>query len=171
MGGLHGRKRDLHEGGVRMPGLARWPGKIDPGSTCAVPVIGSDVFPTVLSIAGIESPTDRTIDGVNVAPVLTGESTTVARPQPLDWRLHMAPNAKIAMRVDDWKILANVELTEFELYNLNSDGQETRDLKEQEARRFADLRDQLIKHNAAVDAEGPDWRKSFSTNGGPGQAR
>jgi arylsulfatase A len=165
-GGLRGRKRDMHEGGIRVPGLARWTGKIPAGVTSEVPVIGSDLFPTLLAIAGVKPPTDRVLDGVNVLPVLTGATTKVDRSQPLFWRLHMAPNAKIAMRVDDWKILANAELTEFELYNLKADVKETTDLKDREPQRFAALRDLLAKHNAAIDAEGPDWWKTLSPNGG-----
>ena len=165
-GGLRGRKRDMHEGGIRVPGLARWPGKIPAGSVSEVPVIGSDVFPTMLGIAGVKPPAGRVLDGVDVLPALTGKATKLERPQPLYWRLHMAPNAKIAMRVDDWKILANAELTEFELYNLKTDAAEANDLKEKEPQRFAALREQLVKHNAAVDAEGPDWWKTLSPNGG-----
>ncbi len=165
-GGLRGRKRDLHEGGIREPGIARWPGHIKPGTTCDVPVIGSDMFPTLLAVAGVEPPTDRVIDGVNVLPALLGAAAKIERPQPLYWRLHMAPNAKIAMRVDDWKILANAELTEFELYNLASDVQETTDLQRQEPQRFAAMREQLIKHTAAIDAESPDWWQRLSPNGG-----
>lgn len=165
-GGLRGRKRDLHEGGIRVPGIARWPGRIRPGTVSEIPVIGSDAFPTMLAVAGVEAPGDRVLDGANVLPALVGAAAKVERPQPLYWRLHMAPNAKIAMRVDDWKILANLELTEFELYNLKADPQETADLKEKEAQRFAALREQLVKQNAAVEAEGPDWWKTHSPSGG-----
>ncbi|GEP43629.1 sulfatase family protein [Brevifollis gellanilyticus] len=165
-GGLRGRKRDLHEGGIRVPGMARWPGKIQAGTTSDVPVIGSDMFPTMLAVAGVEAPKDKVLDGVNVLSVLDGSATKVTRPQPLFWRLHMAPNAKIAMRVDEWKILANAELTEFELYDINSDPQEATDLKDKEAERFAAMKAQLIKHNASIDAEGPDWWKRLSPNGG-----
>lgn len=165
-GGLRGRKRDLHEGGIRVPGIARWPGKIQAASTSDVPVVGSDMFPTMLAIAAVEAPKDRVLDGVNVLPVLDGSVTKVERPQPLFWRLHMAPNAKIAMRVDEWKILANAELTSFELYDIQKDPAESTDLKDQEAARFATLKEQLIKHNASIDAEGPDWWKRLSPNGG-----
>lgn len=165
-GGLRGRKRDMHEGGIRVPGLARWPGKIRPGSTSETPVIGSDVFPTMLGIAGVDIPKDRTMDGVNVLPVLEGSATRVERPQPLFWRLHMAPNAKIAMRVDDWKILADETLTTFELYNLKADPKEETDLQEKEPARFAALKDQLLKHNATINAEGPDWWQRLSPSGG-----
>ena len=169
-GGLRERKRSMHEGGIRVPGLARWPGKIPAGTASEVPVIGSDVFPTMLGIAGVKPPTDRVLDGVNVLPMLTGAAAKVERPQPLYWRLLMAPNMKMAMRVDDWKILANAELTEFELYNLKSDPKEATDLKSAEPQRFAALREQLLKHNAAVDAEGPDWWKTLSPNGGKAKA-
>lgn len=165
-GGLRGRKRDLHEGGIRVPGLVRWPGRIPPGSICTEPVIGSDLFPTLLAAAGVSPPADRTLDGVNVLGLLSGETRRVERPQPLFWRLHMAPNKKIALRVDDWKLLANADLTEFELYNLRTDERETTDLQAAEPERFAALRDQLRQHNAAVDAEGPDWWRTLSPNGG-----
>ena len=169
-GGLRERKRSMHEGGIRVPGLARWPGKIPAGTTSEVPVIGSDVFPTMLGIAGVKPPTDRVLDGVDVLPALTGKAAKVERPQPLYWRLHMAPNMKMAMRVEDWKILANAELTEFELFNLKTDPKEATDLKSAEPQRFAALREQLLKHNAAVDAEGPDWWKTLSPNGGKAKA-
>jgi arylsulfatase A len=165
-GGLRGRKRDLHEGGIRVPGLVRWPGRIPAGTTSDVPVIGSDMFPTMLALGGARVPSDRVIDGVNVLAVLEGQATRVERPQPLFWRLLMAPNAKVAMRVDDWKILADAGLTEFELYDLKRDPQEKTDLKEKEPARFNALRAQLIRHNAAIDAEGPDWWKRLSPNGG-----
>ncbi|MBJ7392747.1 MAG: sulfatase-like hydrolase/transferase, partial [Chthoniobacterales bacterium] len=165
-GGLRGRKRDLHEGGIREPGMARWPGHIKAGTTSDVPVIGSDVFPTMLALAGVEAPKDRVLDGANVLPVLTGAAPKVERKQPLYWKLLMAPNAKVAMRVDEWKILANAELTEFELYNLATDVRETQDLKESEPQRFAALREQLRAHNAAVDAEGPDWPQRLQASGG-----
>ncbi len=165
-GGLRGRKRDLHEGGIRVPGLARWPGRITPGSTCSAPVIGSDLFATYLGLAGVEAPKDRVLDGVDVLPLLEGKAAAVARPQPLFWRLHMAPNAKIAMRVDDWKLLADETLSTFELYNLKEDPLETTDLQQRDAGKFAALKEQLIRHNAAIDAEGPDWWKRLSPNGG-----
>ncbi len=165
-GGLRGRKRDLHEGGIRVAGLARWPGRIAPGTVSDAPVIGSDLFATCLAAAGVAAPADRVLDGVNVLPVLTGGAKSVARPQPLYWRLHMAPNAKIALRVGDWKILCDEKLADFELYNLATDPHETTDLKASEPARFAALRDQLVQHNAAVEAEGPDWWRRLSPNGG-----
>jgi arylsulfatase A len=165
-GGLRGRKRDLHEGGIRVPGLARYPGKIKPGTTCDVPVIGSDIFPTMLGLAGVTPPKDRVIDGVDVLDALYGSKAQVERPQPLYWRLLMAPDAKSAMRVGDWKILADEAMQTFELYDLKDDPHETTDLKEKETARFSQMRDQLAKHTAAIDSESPDWWKRLSPNGG-----
>lgn len=165
-GGLRGRKRDLHEGGIRVAGLVRWPGQIPAGKVLDTPVIGSDIFSTALAAAGVKAPADRVIDGTNVLPVLRGESSSVERAEPLYWRLLMAPNAKVAMRVDDWKILANPELTEFELYNLKSDPHETTDVKESEPEHFTRMRDQLKQHDAEVLAEGPDWWKTLTPSGG-----
>lgn len=165
-GGLRGRKRDMHEGGIRVPGIVRWPKRVPAGTTASVPVIGSDFFTTALAVAGVAPPADRVLDGVDVREVLTGQANSVVRPQPLFWRLHMAPNAKMAMRVDDWKILANAELTEFELYHLRNDPTESTDLRDKEPARFNELKARLIQHNAAIDAEGPDWWRRYSPNGG-----
>jgi arylsulfatase A len=165
-GGLRGRKRDMHEGGIRVPGMARWTGKIPAGTTVTTPVIGSDLFPTMLALAGQSVPSDRVLDGVDISRLLTGSSDEIDRPIPLFWRLHMAPNAKMAMRIGDWKILANSELTEFELYNLAEDPQESVDRKESDNARFVEMRERLIAHNQSIDADGPDWWKTLSPSGG-----
>ncbi len=89
-GGLRGRKRSMYEGGIRVPGLARWPSHIKPGTTCDVPVIGSDLFPTALALAGVPVPDDRPLDGVDLTPVLTTGATQLERPRTLFWRLNMA---------------------------------------------------------------------------------
>lgn len=163
-GGLRGRKRDLHEGGIRVPGIARWPGKIPAGTTITTPMIGSDLFPTVLSLTGVTGPSDRVIDGANALPALTGSGST-HRTQPLYWRLLMAPNKTVALRDGDWKILTNDELSEFELYNLAQDEKESSDLVAKEPEQFARMKALLLKQHAAVEAEGPDWWKTLNKNG------
>ncbi len=166
-GGLRGRKRAMYEGGIRVPGIVRWPGKIKPGTTCDIPVIGSDLFPTLLRVAGADLPADRTIDGVDVLPLLTGRSASVERKVPLYWRLDMAPHGlHMALRQGDWKLLASRDLGHFELYNLKDDPKETTDLREKEPERFASLRQELTALNARVEEEGPDWWKRLNPNGG-----
>jgi arylsulfatase A len=164
-GGLNGRKRDLLEGGIRVPGLARWPGHIPPGSTVAAPVTGCDFLPTALAVAGIAPPAGRPLDGVDVSPVLTGKAAAITRPQPLFWRLDMAPVYQFALRDGDWKLLASHKFTHSVLYNLAADPGETTDLKKREPARFAAMRDQLIRHNEAIAADAAAWPGNLDPNG------
>jgi arylsulfatase A len=166
-GGLRGRKRAMYEGGIRVPGLVRWPGHIKPGSVIDTPVIGSDLFPTAVALGDCELPADRVIDGVNIVPLLEGKTNRVDRAQPLFWRLNMAPAPmRMALREGDWKILASDDLDAFELYNLKNDAKESTDLKDKETERFAAMKKKLIDQNEKVIAEGPDWWKRLKANGG-----
>jgi arylsulfatase A len=164
-GGLRGRKRDCYEGGIRVPGLVRWPGHIRPGSVSDVPVVGTDIFTTVCAIVGIPIPTDRTIDGADMRPAFEGRP--ISRTQPLYWRTHIAsPSCRAALRIGDWKIVADEDLTRFELYNLAEDPRETTDLATKEPEKLAQLRTALIRMDAEIKAEGPDWWKKERPRGG-----
>ena len=157
-GGLRGRKRATHEGGIRVPGIARWPGKIKAGSVSDTPVIGSDVFPTICNVVGISLPDDRTIDGTSLLPLFDGRP--LQREQPLYWRNHLAPTQfRVGMRIGDWKIVGSDDLTSFELYNIQKDWQETTNVAADFPDRFAEMKARLIEHDAAVLKEGPDWWK------------
>lgn len=157
-GGLRGRKRATHEGGIRVPGIVRWPGKIPAGSVSETPVIGSDLFPTICDVLDIPLPDDRTIDGTSLLPLFAGKP--IQREQPLYWRNHLAPTQyRVGMRIGDWKIVGSDDLTSFELYNIKQDWQETTDVKGEFPDRFVELRTKLIEHDAAVLKEGPDWWK------------
>jgi arylsulfatase A len=167
-GGLRGRKRSMYEGGLRVPGIARYPKFIRADSVCNTPIIGTDFFPTVLRLAGLKPPADRVIDGADVFHLLTGRGETVERPRPLYWRLNMAPAAEglhMAMRQGDWKILASQDLRKFEMYNLKDDAKETTDLKDKETERFDKLRKDLEALNAEIEKEGPDWWKRLNPDG------
>lgn len=166
-GGLRGRKRSLYEGGIRVPGIARWPGRIPANTTADAPVIGTDLFPTVLKLCSVRPPSDRVIDGVDVLPILTGRAATLERPVPLYWRLNMAPGRlHLALRDGDWKLLASEDFTSSELYNLRTDPNETRDLRQQEPRRHEDLLARLKRLNDEIEKEGPDWWKRLNPSGG-----
>jgi arylsulfatase A len=167
-GGLRGRKRSMYEGGIRVPGLARWPGRIKPGTTLDTPVIGSDLFPTVLAACGLTPPADRTLDGADVLPALT-DGVAVSRKVPMYWRLDMAPpkeGLQVAMADGDWKLLAARDLRRFELYNLKADPRETADLQAKEPERFEAMRKRLEALHTAIEKEGPDWWRRLSPNGG-----
>jgi uncharacterized sulfatase len=73
-GGLRGRKGQPLEGGQRVPLLAAWPGQLPAGRVVDAPAMNIDVLPTVLSLAGLELPSDRVVDGRDLGPLLRGES-------------------------------------------------------------------------------------------------
>ena len=73
----------VFEGGIREPGVIRWPGRIKAGSVCDATLNFVDMVPTICSITGISLPKDRTIDGVDFSPALFGESWS--RDKPLLW--------------------------------------------------------------------------------------
>ena len=159
-GGLRGRKRDSHEGGIRVPAIVRWPGKIEAGTVSEVPVIGSDIFSTVLDLVDVPLPDDRTIDGVSMIPALAGEK--LERSVPLFWRTHIAPEAShAAMRIDEWKIVVNKDLTKFQLYQIEEDWKEENDLAEARPEKLAEMKAKFLEVWKSVEEEGPsDWWKS-----------
>lgn len=73
-GAVRGRKNQTWEGGVRVPLIAHWPAEIEAGRNSQVPVVGVDLLPTILSLLDLPTPTDRMLDGVDVAPLLMGEN-------------------------------------------------------------------------------------------------
>lgn len=155
-GGLRGRKRDTYEGGIRVPGMVRWPGKTKAGTTSNEPIIGSDVFATLCDIAEIPLPDDRTIDGASITPVFSNKS--IQRSEPLYWRNHLAPAmSRVGLRLGDWKIVASDDMTHFELYNLRDDPQEQTELSARQPEKFAELKRAIIQQDKEVLEEGPGW--------------
>jgi arylsulfatase A len=164
-GGLRGRKRAVYEGGIRVPGIARFPGRIKAGTVSQEPVIGSDLFVTLAKLGGAAVPTDRVIDGADLAPVFAGKPAE--RSRPMYWRCAIAPGEfKTALRDGDWKIVADETLTKFELFHLGRDPKETEELSAKETAKLAELTDKLRKLNAEIEAEGPDWWKTYNHGGG-----
>jgi arylsulfatase A len=177
-GPLRDKKGFLTEGGIRVPGILRWPGKIKPATESDEPVCGVDFLPTVCAIVGIEPPKDRTLDGTSIVPVFSGKK--IARREPLYWHFNRAAgNYQVALRDGDWKILATLDqrpmartndVTEeeerqfkaaepvsFVLYNLKDDIGETKDLAAAEPERLAELKGQLVKKYHEVRDESPTW--------------
>ena len=79
-GGVRGRKNEVFEGGMRVPLLVRWPGRIPAGQRIEDVAAGVDLFPTVLARAGMPPPADRVVDGVDLWPVLTTRARAPERP-------------------------------------------------------------------------------------------
>ena len=82
---LNGQKRQLLEGGIRVPGMVRWPGKIEPGVS-TLPNSTLDVMPTLCNLAGINAPKDRAIDGASLVPHLLENKEDIKREKPLYWQ-------------------------------------------------------------------------------------
>ena len=176
-GPLREFKGHVYEGGIRVPGMIRWPGHVKPGTVCDEPIIGLDLLPTVCATAKVAPPTDRALDGASLLPVLSGEP--VRRTAPLFWQFNWAGSApKVAMRVGEWKILATLdrqtlttnditeennlalktaELAGFELYNLRRDIGETTDLAQREPEKLAELSATLGTIYLEVRSETPTW--------------
>ena len=156
-GGLRGRKRSDHEGGIRVPGIARWPNHIKPDTTSDVPVIGSDIFSTVLDITGIPLPADRTIDGVSMVPAFSGQP--LQRPVPMFWRTHVSPAGdRVAMRIGDWKIVGNDTLNKFQLYEIQKDWKEEHDLAAEMPEKLDEMKQTLLATWDQIKSEGPkEW--------------
>lgn len=159
-GGLRGGKRSSHEGGIRVPGVIRWPEHIQPGTTCDIPIIGSDIFATVLDIVGISLPRDRTIDGVSILPAFEGKP--LERKIPLFWRTHVSQaNDRVALRIGNWKIVGNDLLTKFQLFEIQKDWKEENDLSVKMPKKTEEMKKALLKVWQGIENEGPKgwWLK------------
>lgn len=119
---LRGGKGQVYEGGLRVPFLCQWPGKIAPAQTVDTPVISLDVTATSLHVAGAKPSANA--DGQNLLPLVTGKSTPA--PRELYWRM----NRKAALRFGDWKIVRNSNSPngKWELFNLQHDLDESDNL-------------------------------------------
>jgi arylsulfatase A-like enzyme len=123
--GLRGYKQELYEGGIRTPLLARWPGRIQPGTTSSLLGAFWDMMPTFCEVAGASAPTDT--DGISILPTLLGREGQRAH-EYLYWEYHSGGRAQ-AVRFGDWKAIRNQvdksPQSTPELYNLASDPSET----------------------------------------------
>ncbi len=143
-----GDKATLFEGGLRVPCIMRWPGKIAPGSVNASVCSSLDLFPTFCGLAGV-TVDDPRLDGKDLAPVLfEGEEWS---DRTLFWELgahaELGRNPWSAVRRGDWKYLESPIDGEF-LFNIAEDPYEKRDLKRSDPERFKELkalRDRLSK--------------------------
>ncbi|MEQ1829747.1 MAG: sulfatase-like hydrolase/transferase [Pirellula sp.] len=126
-GPFRGRKRSLYEGGIRVPGIARWPGKIPAGRIDESSVVaGVDWLPTVCELAGCPIPQKHVPDGESVADILQGQSRTRKKPLMWEWRFRIAGepfhhSPELAIREGDWKLYLNPDGSRKELYNMKSD--------------------------------------------------
>ncbi len=153
-GPLKGMKLHVAEGGYRVPGILRWPGRVQPGALCSEPICNVDLLPTLCEIAGVKPPGDRALDGASILPVFEGKP--VKRPHPLYWQYDFSINPpwEITLRDGPWKLLANRSLDQFELYNMEDDTSETRNLAGANPERVQQLAEVMKRLHSEINAEG-----------------
>ena len=129
-GGLRGLKGSVYEGGIRVPLVVRWPGKVRPGSVSNVPSYFPDLLPTVLDLAHADDRIPPGLDGISLAPTILGQSANQKRHEFLYWEFPSYGDQQ-AIRLGDWKgvrqQLAKGRTT-VELYDLAVDPSEKKDV-------------------------------------------
>jgi len=146
-------KGHLYEGGLRVPLIAHWPGKVPAGRVVDTPVINTDWLPTLVEIAGARTPRD--LDGVSIASLLLGRGQPKAR--RFYWHFPHYTNQGSqpagAIRDGDWKLIEHYEDGHVELFNLAKDISETTDLSAREPRRVARLKNELAAWRQRLGAQ------------------
>jgi arylsulfatase A-like enzyme len=147
-GGFQGYKRSLHEGGIRIPFIAWWPGTITPGVSDHMGYF-PDLLPTFCDMAGASH--DSIDDGISILPLLTGDESK----QKLHDYLYFEYLEQLAVRRGSWKYYVNAEGKEA-LFNLDEDRHEDRDQKDTQQKIFADLKSCVAReHRDYTPSEAP----------------
>ncbi|QDT98167.1 Arylsulfatase [Gimesia aquarii] len=136
-GPLRGYKRDLYEGGIRVPLIVKWPGKIEANSTTDHISAFWDFLPTACELAGINPP--QNIDGISYLPTLLGESQTAH--DSLFWKYR----GKIALRSGKWKAVQTGKEKPLELYDLDKDEGEHHNIADEHPTVTAHMKQMIIK--------------------------
>jgi len=118
---LRDAKTTTYEGGIRVAWVMRWPAQIPAGQVLTNPVISLDVLPTALAAAGVPVPTHHPLDGVNLLPLVTGQTNALPR-DTLYWRTWGRTFGQSAVRRGDWKLHINNTDAFVQLFHLNPDG-------------------------------------------------
>ncbi|MDZ7370111.1 MAG: arylsulfatase [candidate division KSB1 bacterium] len=150
-GGLRGIKRDLYEGGIRVPMIAYAPGRIAGGRTAEEPFAFWDFLPTLADLAGISAPPN--IDGVSFAPILLGKEKAQRRHEFLYWEFHEGPASQQAVRWGKWKGIRHDPNGAMELYDLSIDSGETRNV----AAEHPDVVEAIVNIMQRARTESREW--------------
>jgi len=118
---FRGGKGNFYEGGLRVPFIVRWPGRIKPGTVSDHLGYFPDVMPTLAELAGVEPRKDT--DGISFVPILLGENET-GRKQKKHEYLYWEDGRSCAVRMENWKAVRPNKAKPFELYDLNKDPEE-----------------------------------------------
>lgn len=143
---LRGEKGRMYEGGLRVPFMVQWKGRLPAGRVYGKPVVSVDIFATAAKLAGAKQP--RNLDGVDLMPFLTGEDAGV----PHDW-FFWRQGRKTALRKGDWKLVNMTRSSggpKWELYNIAGDLREEQDLANRQPDKLKELIALWEKKNAEM---------------------
>lgn len=178
-GNLRGRKSEVYDGGIRVPGIFYWPQMIKAGQLNESPASLIDVLPTLAEVCDFELPRDRKIDGTSIVPFFKNEPIT--RETPLMWFFYRS-YPEISMRIDDYVLIGNaldsvprthatsdldmefiknIELKEFELYNIIKDPEQENNLLKKDPDIVAQMKPQMIQLLNEIKTDGPYWEGLF----------
>jgi arylsulfatase A-like enzyme len=143
-GPLRGYKREFYEGGIRVPMIVRWPGKVKPGSRSEHICAFWDFLPTAAEIAGVHPP--PALDGISFLPALLGQEQKSH--EFLYWEAPYGQKRSVAVRMGDWKAIRPKPDAELELYNLIDDLGETTDLADKHSKVLARMKSIIAREHA-----------------------
>jgi arylsulfatase A-like enzyme len=146
---LFHRKDTLWEGGIRVPAIFRWPGRLPAGKTSDQPGITMDLTATILAATNTQVPRDARMEGLNLLPILEGKTASTAR--TLFWRINVPTRQQRAVRQGDWKLL--VDGDDLLLYDLRLDIGERNDVARERPDLVAKLRALIADWEKDVDTE------------------
>ncbi len=147
-GPLRGIKRDLYEGGIRVPMIVRWPGKVKSSAESRQIWSHSDFLPTAAEIAGAQPP--ASIDGISMLPAILGKKQK--NHEFLYWEFHER-GFKQAVRMGDWKAVRRGPGAPLELYDLKTDAGEQKDLAE----KHPEIVKRIETYLKSARTESPQW--------------
>lgn len=172
VGEYRGTKGDVYEGGMRVPYIFKWPGKVPAGSICAERITHVDIYPTLLDLAGIGRPANHTLDGFSLEPLLIGEEHALSsRPIVCYYPKYARYNPRTKQWQQSWrnviysgdyKLHEYVEYDTYELYNVLKDPAEAIDLSKRHPEKMQQLREQLEVWKRQVGAETPILNPNYS---------
>ncbi|MCL4146467.1 UNVERIFIED_CONTAM: hypothetical protein GTU68_008792 [Idotea baltica] len=159
---LRAGKGWLYEGGIREPMIIRWPGKTAPGSVSQTPVTSTDFYPTMLEMAGLPMKPEQHQDGVSLVPLLT-KAATIER--DIFWHYPHYSNQGDrpggAIRSGNYKLIERFETGQLELFDLENDLGETKDLAEEMPEKVQELHQKLLAWRKSVNAEMMDENPEY----------
>ena len=158
-GGRKGYKSSLFEGGVGVPFIARWPGKVPAGKIDSTSLISAvDLLPTFCEIANASLPENYVADGLSQTNTLMGHRTAT-RKKPLFWKMQAtwpprkgSPNHWVSWAIVDqqWKLVSNRDMSHYELYDIGADFKEEKDLASKNPETTKRLLQQLTQWQATL---------------------